>query len=62
MCIRTTRRSVARWSHPRASPSWSATSRENELKAVIVEGLAPYRTDDGSYQLRNVYHYLIARA
>jgi SAM-dependent methyltransferase len=37
-------------------------SRENELKAAIVEGLAPYRTDDGSYQLRNEYHYLIARA
>lgn len=37
-------------------------SREDELKAAIVEGLAPYRADDGSYRLRNQYHYLIARA
>jgi SAM-dependent methyltransferase len=37
-------------------------SREDELKAAIVEGLAPYRQNDGSYRLRNHYHYLVARA
>jgi hypothetical protein len=37
-------------------------SREDELKAAIVEGLAPYRNADGSYRLENEYHFLIARA
>jgi SAM-dependent methyltransferase len=37
-------------------------SREDELKAAIVEGLAPCRTTEGRYRLRNEYHYLIARA
>jgi SAM-dependent methyltransferase len=36
--------------------------REQELKTAIVDGLAPYRRTDGSYQLSNEYHYLIARA
>jgi SAM-dependent methyltransferase len=36
--------------------------RENELKTAIVDGLAPYRTADGSYRLSNEYHYLMARA
>ena len=36
--------------------------REQELKQAIVDGLAPYRQTDGSYQLSNEYHYLIARA
>jgi SAM-dependent methyltransferase len=36
--------------------------REHELKAAIVDGLAPYRTADGGYRLSNEYHYLIARA
>ncbi len=36
--------------------------REQELKAAIVDGLAPYRTPDGRYRLSNEYHYLIARA
>jgi SAM-dependent methyltransferase len=35
---------------------------EHELKTAIVDGLAPYRTADGSYRLSNEYHYLIARA
>jgi SAM-dependent methyltransferase len=34
---------------------------EAELKAAIVEGLAPYRRDDGSYRLENEYRVLIAR-
>jgi SAM-dependent methyltransferase len=36
--------------------------REQELKAAIVNGLAPYRRADGSYRLSNEYHYLIARS
>jgi hypothetical protein len=36
--------------------------REQELQRAIVDGLAPYRRPDGSYQLSNEYHYLIARA
>ena len=36
--------------------------REPELKAAIVDGLAPYRRADGSYRLSNEYHYLIGRA
>jgi SAM-dependent methyltransferase len=35
---------------------------ERELKTAIVDGLAPYRTADGSYRLSNEFHYLIARA
>jgi SAM-dependent methyltransferase len=37
-------------------------SRQDELKAAIVEGLAPYRTVDGGYRLENEYHFLVARA
>ena len=36
--------------------------REAEIKAAIVEGLAPYRTADGGYRLQNEFHYLVARA
>jgi SAM-dependent methyltransferase len=36
--------------------------REDDLKDAIVDGLAPYRTADGSYRLSNEFHYLIARA
>jgi hypothetical protein len=36
--------------------------REQELKTAIVDGLAPYRTPNGSYRLSNEYHYLIATA
>jgi SAM-dependent methyltransferase len=35
--------------------------REQELKTAIVDGLAPYRTPEGSYRLSNEFHYLIAR-
>jgi SAM-dependent methyltransferase len=38
-----------------------AGPREAELKAAIVDGLAPFRRDDGSYRLRNEYRVLIAR-
>jgi SAM-dependent methyltransferase len=36
--------------------------REEEVKNAIVEGLARYRTADGTYRLQNTFHYLIARA
>ena len=35
--------------------------REAELRAAIVDGLAPYRRGDGSYRLVNEYRVLIAR-
>jgi SAM-dependent methyltransferase len=36
--------------------------REEEVKDAISAGLAPHRTPDGTYRLRNTFHYLIARA
>jgi SAM-dependent methyltransferase len=36
--------------------------REHELVTAIIDGLRPYRRADGSYELSNEYHYLIARA
>jgi hypothetical protein len=36
--------------------------RELEFKQALINGLGPYRRADGSYRLRNEYHYLIARA
>ena len=35
--------------------------REDEVRAAIVEGLAPFRTPEGDYRLENV-HSVIARA
>jgi SAM-dependent methyltransferase len=37
-------------------------SREEAVKDAIVEGLAPYRTDEGTYRLENEFHYLVAHA
>jgi SAM-dependent methyltransferase len=36
--------------------------REDELRHAIVDGLARYRSPDGSYRLQNEYRFLIARA
>jgi SAM-dependent methyltransferase len=36
--------------------------RQEELKAAILDGLSPYRKQDGSYRLSNEYHFLIAHA
>jgi SAM-dependent methyltransferase len=36
--------------------------REDDIKDAIVSGLAPYRTQEGSYRLRNTFHTLISRA
>jgi SAM-dependent methyltransferase len=35
---------------------------EHELRAGIVEALAPYRTASGGYHLVNEWHFLVARA
>lgn len=35
---------------------------EHELRAEIVEALAPYGTSGGGYHLHNEYRYLVARA
>lgn len=35
---------------------------EDEAKAAIVTGLAPYRTADGGYVLENEFRYVLARA
>jgi SAM-dependent methyltransferase len=35
---------------------------EEEVRAEIVETLAPYREPGGAYRLRNEYHHLIAQA
>ena len=34
--------------------------REDEVRAQIVEAVAPHRTADGSYRLENEMHYLVA--
>ena len=36
--------------------------RETQVRAAIVEGLAPFRTEQGSYRLQNEFRCLIARA
>jgi SAM-dependent methyltransferase len=36
--------------------------REQEVKDAIVAGLASHRMPNGSYRLRNEFHFLIARA
>jgi SAM-dependent methyltransferase len=36
--------------------------REAEVRAAIIEGMAPFRTLPGSYRLQNEFHCLLARA
>jgi SAM-dependent methyltransferase len=36
--------------------------REQQFKSALSEGLTKYRGPDGSYRLRNQFHFLIARA
>jgi SAM-dependent methyltransferase len=36
--------------------------REAEVRTAIIEGLEPFRTEQGSYQLQNEFRCLIARA
>jgi SAM-dependent methyltransferase len=39
-----------------------AGQREGEVRAALVDALAPYRSPDGSYSLENEWHFLVARA
>ena len=36
--------------------------REEEMERAIVDGLEPFRTPDGRYELSNEFHFLVARA
>jgi SAM-dependent methyltransferase len=36
--------------------------REDEVKAAMVEGMAPFRTPDGGYRLENEFRFLVALA
>lgn len=40
----------------------AGSERADDLKSAIVDGLAPYRRDDGSYRLENEYKLLVARS
>src|SRR6266540_1413794 len=46
---------------PAGLATLAGPEREEAIKDAIVEGLARYRTADGSYRLSNEYHYLVAR-
>jgi len=47
---------------PAGLATLAGPEREKDVKAAIVEGLAPYRTTSGGYRLQNEFHALIARA
>ena len=47
---------------PAGLATLAGPEREQEVKAAIIEGLSPYRTNTGRYRLENEFHYLIARA
>jgi hypothetical protein len=36
--------------------------REDDIRAQIVDALAPYRTEQAGYRLNNEFHYLVATA
>ena len=40
----------------------AAEEREDEVRAELIDVLAPFRSADGSYRLENEWHFLIARA
>ena len=40
----------------------AAGEREGEVRAALVDVLAPYRSAEGSYRLENQWHFLFARA
>jgi len=40
----------------------AAGDREGEVRAALIEVLAPFKTDDGGYRLENEWHMLIATA
>ena len=45
-----------------ASVGDAAGEREPEVRAALLDVLAPYRTSDGGYRLENEWHYLLAVA
>lgn len=47
---------------PMGLAALAGPEREEQVKAEIVEALAPFRGDDGAYRLKNAYRFLIARA
>jgi SAM-dependent methyltransferase len=47
---------------PAGLATLAGPERERDVKAAIIEGLAPYRNTAGGYRLENEFHYLIARA
>lgn len=40
----------------------AAGEREPEVRAALLEALAPFRIPAGGYRLRNTWHFLLARA
>jgi hypothetical protein len=36
--------------------------RQEQVRAAVVEALAPFRTPEGGYRLENEWHCLLARA
>ena len=40
----------------------AAGEREAEVRAALIDVLAPYRTADGGYRLGNAWHFLVATA
>jgi SAM-dependent methyltransferase len=47
---------------PAGIAALAGPEREEEVRARIVEALAPLRRADGSYRLDNEFHYLVATA
>jgi SAM-dependent methyltransferase len=40
----------------------AAGDREDDVRAALLEALAPFRTEDGRYVLENEWHFLVAAA
>jgi SAM-dependent methyltransferase len=47
---------------PAGIAALAGPEREQEVRATIVQALAPQRRADGSYRLHNEFHYLVATA
>lgn len=40
----------------------AAGEREGEVRAALIDALAPFRAPDGAYYLENEWHFLVATA
>jgi SAM-dependent methyltransferase len=40
----------------------AAGEREHEVRAALIDVLAPFRSNDGGYRLENEWHFLVTRA